>query len=109
MALLGRALRDQGRGSAAPTGWPRPAHGRDPRAPALRAYAHPRPSPAPPAGTPGCHVLITPEPTDLRAADPTPEHPPDSGPRQRRYASLRDGLRPPLTRPLRRALVLRCR
>jgi hypothetical protein len=47
------------------------------------------------------------EATNLRAADPSQEHPPASGPRQRRCASLHDDLRPPLTRPLRRALVLR--
>jgi len=55
------------------------------------------------------HAVITTEPTDLRAADPTLEHPPASGSRQRRFASLRDDLRPPLTRPLRRAPVLRYR
>lgn len=52
-----------------------------------RACAHPHRQPATPAGIPGGHAGIPPEAPDLRAADPTLEHPPDSGPRQRRYAS----------------------
>lgn len=56
----------------------------------------PAASPATPAGTPRT-ALGTP-PGNL-TYEPPQEHPPDSGPRQRRFASLRDGLRPPLTRP----------
>lgn len=37
------------------------------------------------------------------AADPALHSPPASGPHQGRFASLRDGLRPPWTRPLRQA------
>ena len=43
------------------------------------------------------------------AADPALHCPPPSGPHQERYASLRDGLRPLLTRPLRQAPLLRYR
>ncbi len=85
-----------------------PAHGRDPRAPALARLRAPPPLPvqaAPGRGWEG--AADRPEVNSLRAANPSLEHPPDSGPHQERYASLRDGLRPLLTRPLRQALVLR--
>lgn len=45
----------------------------------------------------------------LHASDPPLHSPPTSGPHQGRSASLRDGLRPPLTRPLRQAPLLRYR
>ena len=43
------------------------------------------------------------------ASNPSLHSAPTSGPHQGRYASLRDGLRPPLTRPLRQAPLLRYR
>jgi voltage-gated potassium channel len=59
---------------------------------------------------------VEPQATALRlrtrvcsAADPGPHRPPGSGPHQGRYASLRDGLRPALTRPLLQAPLLRYR
>lgn len=49
-----------------------------------RAFAHPHRAPATPAGNPGSSLLNLTEAPNLRAADPTQEHPPDSGPRQGR-------------------------
>ena len=107
-ALLRCPLRDQGRGCAAP-GRPPPVR-LTAGTPALRRFAPHAPPPltsrARPAWTESSSwqtiFRTSPEPpTRRRSIRPTP------GCIKGADASLRDDLRPPMTRPLRRALVLR--